>query len=138
LSEELHEAFDFLSNIDFSNLSAGKISLNSFGDFALVFNSISSATKHLLNDWEVHNTHIDIHYVYEGEEQLGIAFDSDIIETGKYDESNDVSICKATGSLIKLNSDRVAIIYPGEVHKAGIFDASGKQVKKVVLKVIVR
>jgi len=88
-----------------------------------------------LTKFENHRKNIDIHFVVEGSELIGINLFDNLKPTMEYDEDNDYQLFE--GEVIEtiiLNSGDFLLLFPGEVHVTGGGIESTK-VKKIVYKI---
>jgi YhcH/YjgK/YiaL family protein len=87
--------------------------------------------------YEAHIKYIDIQYVANGKELIGIAPTSekkDILEP--YDESKDVMFLTVnTINNISATPDRFFIFFPDDAHRPGLKDGENSPVRKVVVKI---
>lgn len=89
--------------------------------------------------FEAHKKYIDIQYILKGKEFIGYIPTSELDYDGEYDTQNDIVFFKNisnTGGVI-LKAGEYAIFEPNDAHAPkGIVDNS-KNVKKIVVKVLV-
>lgn len=86
--------------------------------------------------YENHKRYIDIHYIYEGQENIGINIESHLNPIMTYDESGDYQLFEGFHyDMINLKKGEFLILFPGEVHATGIMLEKAELVKKIVYKV---
>lgn len=94
-----------------------------------------SSNERIERDWEMHQNHIDVHVVLEGEEMIDLS-DGKNMTTISFDETNDCYIQEGIiENSIKLEVGDILILYPGESHKTGIKIKDSKSITKLVYKI---
>ncbi len=138
LSYGIKLGLEYLKNTDFSKVENGKYLLND----EVVYANVQDYTSKKLEDgkFEAHRNYIDIQYIAEGEEQIGVGDISNYKSFIKYVEENDIEflnpIDENFSTFIKLKKGDFAIFYPHDAHMPQIaIDDNQKYVKKVVIKV---
>lgn len=85
---------------------------------------------------ESHRKYIDVQYLLEGEEIIGLAVDSRNVEGLGYDREKDVEFFEGEGEgAVLLKTGQCAVFLPGELHAPGIMGGKPAKVCKVVVKV---
>lgn len=89
-----------------------------------------------LSKFENHERNIDIHYIIEGIEQIGLNSTKELQPATAYNEEGDYQIFRGkVNDLIILQKGEFLILFPGEAHvTAGSYEGENK-VSKIVLKV---
>lgn len=122
---------DFLNSYSFKDLPVGKTVLNERVD-VIKINYITKSYEERF--CEVHEKKIDMHVIFQGQEQIGIQ-DRIYSEILDYVEEHDYSEAKAELKLFKLKANDFMILYPHEVHATAIMVESPEQVDKLVFKI---
>ena len=139
LSEHFKLGLDYLKNTDFSNVKNGKYEILGNEVFAIVQDYTSKEEKE--GKFEVHRKYIDIQFIVEGEEKIGVGKLEDFQEITEYDEKKDiVFLNKKTNystDFIKLREKEFAIFLPTDAHMPSLAIQTPSYVKKVVVKVLV-
>lgn len=128
------EAFEWLASTDLKNMQDGKHVLNGDQLFAIVqsYETKSSDAEQL----EAHKRYIDIQYMIEGEEMVGISFLSDQQPSKEYSTEDDFWLTASAPSFFtKLSAGNFMIFYPTDLHMPCIQEHTSKAVRKVVIKV---
>lgn len=136
ISSDIQKALDYLAETDFSEIEDGKYEIDGENIFALVS---SYKSKDLSQGKpESHRNHIDIQFVYSGEEFIGYAplADQKIVE--QYNDTNDITFYDCDQSLCLIQKNMFAIFFPTDIHMPGIRVNNSVLVKKVVVKVKLR
>jgi YhcH/YjgK/YiaL family protein len=129
------KAFKFLKNNDLLKLELKKYTID--GD--KLFATVSEYTTKNTEDakFEGHKKYIDIQYVAEGAEMIGIAPESEVTKiTDLYNPENDIAFytvekfteCRAA-------PERFFIFLPSDIHRPGVKVSENTKVRKVVVKV---
>jgi YhcH/YjgK/YiaL family protein len=94
---------------------------------------------HNLSEFESHRKYIDIHYILEGTEEIGITQIGDVTPNMDFDVDSDYQLFDGqVQERITLSKGEFLILFPHETHvTAGTVDAPGKIVKKIVFKSLV-
>lgn len=73
-----------------------------------------------LSKFENHQKFIDIHYIVEGEEQIGINSLEDLAPNMEYDSENDYQLFDGKPKeIVFLQKGSFLLLFPGEVHITG-------------------
>ncbi len=124
--KEMNEVFDFLKKA--VTMAEGKYELSN-GIYAMVqeYTTICASEGRLEN----HKKYVDLQYIVEGVEQIGIAFEGEITES--YNEENDIAFFKGDNFLTTLREGDFTMLFPQDLHMPKI--GNGGFVKKVVAKI---
>lgn len=130
------KAFKFLNAHDLNTLQIKRYDIIADTLYAPV--SEYATKKEGEAQFEVHRKFIDIQYVINGEENIGVAPLSNKKETVvPYDEAKDIEFMTVTDSTYhKATPENFFIFFPSEIHKPGMRVAEDStMIKKVVVKV---
>jgi YhcH/YjgK/YiaL family protein len=126
-------AFQYLHTTDFSKLAAGKYEIESDDIFAIVS---EYETKDIQDcALEAHRKYIDIQYLLEGSELIGVTSLKKQIASKAYSEEDDYALYADHSSLLELEAGRFAIFFPEDLHMPGVKNKQKAQVRKVIIKV---
>ncbi len=127
------KAFAFLKNNDLNKIAKGKYPIDGENVFASI---TEDPTKDFdKTNWESHRKYIDVQYVINGEEQIGVYPVSKAIVTKEYDEKKDVANYSADGKLYLAKPGIFFIFFPSDAHRPNITPGGNKIDKKIVIKV---
>lgn len=136
VNDKFEKAFEFIQKVIAEKFEVGKYEIDGEKIFAFVQNYDSKLKENSV--FEGHENYIDIQYVIEGCEMLGVidVSKADIKEeynpekdAAFYQESKLASYCIAT-------QGDFCIFYPHDIHSPGVaFDNSPSNVRKIVVKV---
>lgn len=131
--EAWDKAFAFLKNTDLKTLAAGKHPI----DGELVFASVTANPSKDFDStsWESHQKYIDLQYVIDGEELIGIHPASKATVTKAYDARKDVMNYSVEGKTFSATPDTFFLFFPSDAHRPNITPGGNKVVKKIVIKV---
>lgn len=134
INERIAKGFQFLRTTDLDALASGKHDIEGDTIFALV----QEYQTKPLNECklESHKKYIDIQYVIQGEELMGVTTKSNqtILEQN---EEKDYTFYEGTTSLVRVSKGMFTIFFPDDLHQPCVQSDSPSQVKKVVIKVLV-
>ncbi len=128
-----NKAFAYLKNTDLDKIAKGKYPIDGDNVFASV--TADSSKDFDKTNWESHRKYIDIQYVINGEEMIGIFPASKATITKEYDEKRDAANYSADGKLYTALPGTFFIFFPSDAHRPNITPGGNKVVKKIVIKV---
>ena len=140
LPNRIKLGLEYLKNKDFSCVEPGKYEILGNEVYASVQNYLSKPKAE--GKFEAHRKYVDIQYIIEGEEQIGVAdVENDCFsEHAPYDENKDIVFFTDNGtsehSFIFLKAREFAILEPKDAHMPSIAMNNPAFVKKVVVKVL--
>lgn len=134
IDTRLSKAFDFLQTTDLSTLSLGKHIIDGDKLYAVVFEyeTQPQGDKSL----ESHIKYIDVQYMIEGTEQIGITTLKDQKSTKEYDHENDYMLFDESFDQITFKKGMFAVFFPDDLHLPGLDAGMNSKVKKIVVKVM--
>jgi len=127
------EAFKFLQSHDLKTLAKGRYPIDSNFVYANVTEDPSRDFDK--TNWESHRRYVDLQYVIDGEEKIGVfpAVKAQLIKP--YDENKDVANYVADGPLQSATPQVFFLFFPTDAHRPNITPGGNKVVKKIVIKV---
>lgn len=127
------EAFAFIKNHNLENLAPGKYPIDGDNVFASITND---PTKDFdKTGWESHRKYVDLQYVINGEERIGVCPVAKATVTKPYNEKSDAANYQATGKIYTAVPGTFFIFFPTDAHRPGITPGGNKPVKKLVIKI---
>lgn len=127
------KAFAFLKDHDLNKIEKGKYPIDGDNVFASV--TTDSSKNFDKTNWESHRKYIDLQYVIDGEEMIGVYPVSKATVTKEYDEKRDAANYSADGKLYSAKPGTFFIFFPSDAHRPNITPGGNKVVKKIVIKV---
>ena len=127
------KAFAYLKEHDLKTLAKGKYAIDGENVYASVTESPSRDFDS--TGWESHRRYIDLQYVIDGEELIGVYPVAKATVTKPYDEKKDVANYSADGKLYAATPGTFFIFFPSDAHRPNITPGGNKVVKKIVIKV---
>ena len=127
------KAFAYLKNTDLNKIAKGKYPIDRENVFASV--TADSSKDFDKTNWESHRKYIDIQYVINGKEIIGLYPVSKATVTREYDEKRDAANYSAGGKLYPAKPGTFFIFFPSDAHRPNITPGGNKVVKKIVIKV---
>lgn len=129
----VYTALKFLSETDFSKTELGKYELDGDNIFYMVQSYDTDPTKTVS---EAHKKYIDIQFMVEGEEIIGVADISSEKGLTEAKEENDVWFYNCKTEPLTLSAGKYMVLYPNDLHCPGVA-TNGKALtcRKVVVKV---
>lgn len=126
-------AFAFLKNHDLNTIARGKYPIDGDNVYASV--TMDSTKDFNKTNWESHRKYVDLQYIINGEEKIGVAPIGEATVTNEYNEKKEVANYTANGKIYSATPGTFFIFFPSDVHRPGITPGGNKPVKKIVIKV---
>ncbi len=126
------KAFTFLLTQDLNTLPVGRIDLEGEDIYVMVQEYQTKPVSQGV--WEAHQKYIDIQYILQGSERIGIASCSQM-ELGIYNPEKDFQAMSGIGQQIILQSGSFVVFFPQDAHMPCLAADEFLPVKKVVLKI---
>lgn len=134
ISPGIKTSLEYIAKTDFSKMEPGRYELDGANLFVLVqaYDSIPRE----LGKWECHQKYIDIQYIAEGIEQIGVNNTGKMKVTIEYNPEKDIAFLEGEGDYITLSKGSYGIFFPEDAHQPKIAPNNdlGK-VRKVVVKI---
>jgi biofilm protein TabA len=127
------KAFAYLKNTDLNKIAKGKYPIDGDNVFASV--TTDSTKDYDKTNWESHRKYIDIQYVIDGEELIGVYPVAKATVTREYDEKREAANYSADGKLYTAKPETFFIFFPSDAHRPNITPGGNKVDKKIVIKV---
>lgn len=129
----VYDALKFLSETDFSKIELGRYELDGDNIFYMVQSYDTDPDKTIS---EAHKKYIDIQYMVEGEEIIGVADISEDKELTEAKEENDVWFYDCKTEPLVLSTGKYMVLYPNDLHCPGVAtNRTALTCRKVVVKV---
>ena len=129
----VYTALKFLSATDFSKIDLGRYELDGDNIFYMVQSYDTDPDKTIS---EAHRKYIDIQYMVEGEEIIGVADISCEKELTEAKEENDVWFYNCKTEPLVLSAGKYMVLYPNDLHCPGVAtNGTAMTCRKVVVKV---
>ena len=136
VNDKFEKAFEFIQKAVAEKLEVGKYEIDGEKIFAFIQNYDSKLKEN--SALEGHENYIDIQYIIEGCEMLGVVDVSKVKIKKEYNPEKDVAFyqeSKLASYCIATQGD-FCIFYPHDIHSPGVaFDNLPSNVKKIVVKV---
>ena len=135
LSKNLKTALEFLENNNLKNFQNGKYEIQ--GEDIYVNIQDYQTKPQNQGKWEAHRKYIDIQFIIEGSEKIGVGEIQNYTTTEDYNNEKDVEFLSTNlqAEFLTLNKNDFIILYPQDVHMPQICCDKTTYVKKAVLKV---
>ena len=87
--------------------------------------------------FENHERNIDVHFLVNGKEQIGVNQVPNLTSVTAYDEKNDFQLFRGeVAERITLHADEFLVLFPGEAHvTGGLAENNSSAVEKMVYKI---
>ena len=134
ISKNLAKALDFLTGTDLKSMPDERVEIDGERVFAFFqrYDTLPANDRP-----EAHRRYIDIQYLIEGEELIGIAPLSAMKREVEARPERDIWFYEGETVNISIGGGRLAIFFPQDAHAPGIAAAESRPVRKVVVKVAV-
>lgn len=138
VSGRIELGLKYLENTDFSKVENGRYEILGDEVYALVQEYDSKPKEQ--GKFEAHRRYIDIQYIVDGEEQMGVADVNDFSELAPYDETKDIVFFQnnddANQEFICLKAGEFIVFDTCDAHMPSIAIENPSHVKKVVVKAL--
>lgn len=128
-------AFKWLRETDLLKAAAGRYDIDGDAVFALIQDVTTKPDEQGV--WEAHRRYLDIQAPLTGEERIGYAPLASLEVSQAFDEAKDFCLLKGEGAWLRLRPGMFALLWPQDGHMPGIMEGAPKQIRKVVVKVLV-
>lgn len=129
----VYTALKFLSETDFSKIDLGRYEIQGNDIFYMVQSYDTDPSKTIS---EAHKKYIDIQYMVEGEEIIGVTDISTEKELVEAKEENDVWFYNCKTEPLVLSEGKYMVLYPNDLHCPGVATkGEALTCRKVVVKV---
>jgi len=134
LGERIATALDFLKATDFSKLPDGRVEIQGDDIFAMLMGYTTKSREE--GRWEAHRDYIDIQFLIEGHELIGVTDVSALNVSDAYDSAKDIVFFDdADGDFLGLSGSKFVLLFPQDAHMPYITDGVESAVRKVVIKI---
>ena len=138
LPERVRLGLKYLAETDFSTVVNGKYEISGNEVFAIVQDY--SSRPIIEGPFEAHKKYIDIQYIIQGEEQIGVWGIENFSQITNYDEEKDIVFLEQNKSgmpeFITMKEKEFLILYPNDAHKPSVSIKTPIYVKKIVIKAL--
>ncbi len=128
----VYTALEFLSKTDFSQMELGRYELDGDNIFYMVQTYDTDPNKTIS---EAHKKYIDIQFMVDGEEIIGVAPISCEKDETEAKPENDVWFYECKTEPLTLFKGSFMVLYPNDLHCPGVAVENAKTCRKVVVKV---
>lgn len=130
------QAFTFLKTADLKNLPLGKQELEGEHLFITVAEYMGKEKSEAL--YESHKKYIDIQYIIEGEEIIGLTTLDKVKVVNPYDEEKDIAFYEFEGGdYLKATPKNFFLFFPEDVHRPSIKTDKNPLIRKIVVKILI-
>jgi YhcH/YjgK/YiaL family protein len=127
------KAFEFLRERDLNQLAPGKYPIDGDNAYASVTEGPSKEFDQ--SAWESHQNYIDLQYVINGKEKIGVAPIESLTVTKPYDAAKDGANYSGEGEYYIATPDEFFLFFPADGHRPNIKVDGYDKVKKLVIKI---
>lgn len=135
ISKNLDKGLTWLESIDLEKLQDGQYEINNKDIYA------SIQTYETKDDakYESHKKYVDIQYIINGSEKIGVTDLSNCNTCTEYNEDKDIEFydIKIKDEYFELKTGQFMIFFPNDAHKPSISLNEKSTVKKIVVKVAI-
>lgn len=129
------KVFEFLVEQDLETLEPGKYDLAGDSLFAKVDRYVTKNEEEAL--FEAHRKYIDLQYIIEGEERIGVSELKGYEVVEPYDEERDIAFYTLPQNNYRVaDNERFFIFFPTDAHRPCVKTDYKKPVKKIVFKIL--
>lgn len=126
-------AFEFIKQTDFERLPFGKHEIVG-EELFVIFKEYH--TKPVEGNYlESHQAYIDVQYIVEGTEEMGVAINRGQVPHQAYNSDQDYALFETPYDIVTVKKGMFAIFFPDDMHLPDITTSESAKVKKAVFKV---
>jgi len=130
------QTFHFMKSANLKNLPLGKQELEGEHLFVSVAEYYGKQKPDAL--YESHKKYIDIQYVAEGEEIIGLTTLDKVTVKEPYNEEKDIAFYEFEGGqYMKATPGNFFLFFPEDVHRPSITTGDSVLIKKIVVKILI-
>jgi YhcH/YjgK/YiaL family protein len=133
VGDRLATALKFLSETDFSTVPDGKMEIDGENLFAIAQSYQSRSLEE--SKWEAHRKYIDVQFIVDGAERIGVANIEKLSPLTEYDADSDCLFLEGVGNLLTLSAGDFAVLHLWDAHMPGVAVDAPAAVRKVVVKI---
>lgn len=133
MHQGIDKALSYLKNTNFSDLPMGKHDIEGDAIFVIIKEVETTPVEGKL--LEAHLKFIDVQYVIEGVEQMGVTVRTDQKPKKEYDADDDYMLFDEAYDIITVNAGMFVIFFPDDIHMPEITTGASSNIKKAVIKV---
>lgn len=135
ISSKLKRGLEWLIKTDLKAIKSGRYYIDGGDIFANVQEYVTKADA----KYEAHRKYIDIQYMIEGEELVGVTNKNNCTTCEEYNSETDLEFmdCNVPEEYLTLLEGTFMIFFPQDAHKPSINSGEQSEVKKVIVKVAI-
>lgn len=131
------QAFEFLASTDLKKMPLGKQELEGKHLFVALDEYTTKDKKD--TKYESHKKYIDIQFIIEGEELMGLSTLDKLETTAPYNSETDLAFyAYEGGDYIKCTPGNFVIFFPEDAHRPMMKVTENSKVKKIVVKILIK
>lgn len=133
--KEIHTALIFLTSIDPSTFPVGEtVSIEGIEATAALKTPVTKSLGECI--FESHRKCIDIHYIIEGVEGIGVRNTAELVPASSFNMEKDIGFYHGEPHAVcYIHSGEFLVCYPEDAHEVAIMKESPAQVKKIIVKI---
>lgn len=135
LNSNIARVIAYIEQQDLNQVATGRQEIDTDQLFGLSFEYETKMPEPAA--WEAHRTYIDLHLMIKGSETFYYSNINDERTeiTKAYDKEGDYELFDATGDAFVLGEKQFVMLFPQDVHRAGVTTGTApEQIKKMVFK----
>lgn len=136
ISENLKKGFEWLQSQNLTAIEPGKYMI----DGEHIYANVQEYETKKDAKYEAHRKYIDIQYVAEGSELVGICDIKNCTTYTQYDIEKDIEFfdCNTNNEYYTLNQGEFLVLFPNDAHKPSINPIKSDLGKNIVKKIVVK
>jgi YhcH/YjgK/YiaL family protein len=129
--------FRLLEATEFSRLDPGRVEVMGENLFYLVNQYVTKEAESV--KFEAHRKYIDLQYVMEGEEMMGVSGFEYATETETYIAEKDIAFYTVSkAEYHTATPSAFFVFFPEDLHQPGVMVMDPREVRKVVFKILIK
>ena len=134
ISDNLKTGFQWLRTTDLKSIQDGRYNISDE-----IYANVQTYTTKDDAPYEAHRKYIDIQYMIDGSEFVGVTDYKNCKSQEEYNNEKDIEFLKLNGeeNLHTLKTGEFLVFFPNDAHKPALECEQKKTVKKVIVKVVI-
>ncbi|MFI5149265.1 MAG: YhcH/YjgK/YiaL family protein [Bacteroidia bacterium] len=133
VGSRIAKGLDYIKNTDFNGMEPGKQEIEGEDLFAIISEYETKEEQECA--LEAHRKYLDIQYMLNGSEQIGVSTLYKQEPVKAYNDKDDYALYADKMSFFELKSGTFAIFFPDDLHMPGVKHHTRAKIRKVIVKV---
>ena len=134
LNDKIQKCITFIKENDLKSFEVGSHAIDGDNIFVNIVEYTTTTPENRF--WEAHKTYIDLHIIFNGEEQIDLNFIHNMTEKAPYDAEKEMILLDGVkNTSVQLVPNDFLILYPEDAHCTGVQVNEPTFIKKAIFKI---